>query len=87
MGLLGAIFSFAVRRGLSPDNPVRGVERHADGQRNRRLSDAEYAALGEALRTMPETAWPIAVAASKFLALTGWRRGEMLALSGPRSIL
>ena len=46
----------------------------------RRLSEAEYAALGEALRAMPETAWPIAVAATKFLALTGWRRGEMLAL-------
>ena len=27
---------------------------------------------------MPETAWPIAVAATRFLALTGWRRGEML---------
>ena len=30
---------------------------------------------------MPQTAWPIAVAAAKFLALTGWRRGEMLALT------
>src|SRR5579871_2183285 len=80
MGLLGAIFAFALKRGLRADNPVRGVERHADGQRNRRLSDAEYAALGEALRTMPETAWPIAVAGTKFLALTGWRRGEMLGL-------
>jgi integrase len=80
IGLLGAIFAFGVRRGLRAENPVRGVERHADGERNRRLSDAEYAALGEALRTMPETAWPIAVAATKFLALTGWRRGEMLAL-------
>ena len=80
MGLLGAIFSFAVRRSLRPDNPVRNVERHADGQRNRRLSETEYASLGEALRTMPQTAWPIAVAAAKFLALTGWRRGEMLAL-------
>jgi len=80
MGLLGAIFGIAVKRGLRADNPVRGVERHADGQRNRRLSEAEYAALGEALRTMPQTAWPIAVAAAKFLALTGWRRGEMLAL-------
>jgi integrase len=80
MGLLGAIFAFALKRGMRADNPVRGVERHADGQRNRRLSDAEYSTLGEALRHMPETAWPIAVAATKFLALTGWRRGEMLAL-------
>jgi integrase len=80
-GLLGAIFAFGVRRGLRTDNPVRGVERHADGQRNRRLSEAEYAALGDALRTMPETAWPLAVAATKFLARTGWRRGETLALN------
>jgi integrase len=80
MGLLGAIFGFAVKRGFRVDNPVRGVERHADGQRTRRLSDVEYAALGEALRAMPETAWPVAVAATRFLAVTGWRRGEMLAL-------
>ncbi len=79
IGLLGAVFSFAVRRGLRGENPVHGIERHADGQRDRRLNEAEYAALGETLRAMPATAWPIAVAAAKFLALTGWRRGEMLA--------
>jgi integrase len=80
MGLLGAIFSYGVERKLRTDNPVRGIQRHKDGQRNRRLSETEYAALGDALRTMSETAWPIAVAATKFLALTGWRRGEMLTL-------
>jgi integrase len=80
MGLLGAIFAFAVKRDLRLDNPVRGVARHADGQRDRRASEAEYAALGEALRTMPETVWPLAVSAAHFLAVTGWRRGEMLAL-------
>jgi integrase len=32
------------------------------------------------LRALPETSWPIATAAAKFLAVTGWRRGEMLAL-------
>lgn len=80
MGLLGAIFSFAVQRKLIRDNPVRGVKRHKDGQRNLRLSEAEYAALGKAVRTMPNTAWPIAVAATKFLTLTGWRRGEALSL-------
>jgi integrase len=80
MGLLGAIFAFAMKRGMRADNPVRGVERHADGQRTRRMSEDEYGALGEALRTMPETAWPIAIAAAHFLTISGWRRGEMLAL-------
>ena len=83
IGLLGAIFGFGVRCGLRPDNPVRGVERHADGQRSRRLSETEYAALGQVLRTMPETTWPIALAATTFLARTGWRRGETLALNWP----
>jgi integrase len=80
MGMLGAMFAFAVRRGLRNDNPVHGVDRHAYEPRQRRMTEAEYVALGEALRTMPKSAWPVAVAATKFLALTGWRRGEMLAL-------
>jgi integrase len=80
MGMLGAMFSFALRRGLRVDNPVHGVDRHAYERRQRRVSNAEYAALGEALRSMPSTTWPISVAAARFLALTGWRRGEMLSL-------
>jgi integrase len=80
MGMLGAMFEYAVRQGLRPDNPVRGVDRYAYEPRLRRLTADEYAALGAALRAMPETAWPLAVAATKFLALTGWRRGEMLTL-------
>ena len=80
MGMLGAMFAFAVRRGLRGDNPVHGVDRHAYEPRQRRMTEAEFAALGEALRTMPKSAWPVAVAATKFLALTGWRRGEMLTL-------
>jgi integrase len=80
LGLLGAIFAFSVKRGLRPDNPCRGVERHADGQRTRRVTEAEYAALGRALRGMPANVWPVAVAAAHFLAISGWRRGEMLAL-------
>ena len=81
MAMLSGLFSFAEGRGLRPDNPVRGVARHAYEQRQRRMNDLEYAALGEALRTMPQTAWPAAIAATKFLALTGWRRGEVLALN------
>ena len=78
--MLGALFSYAVRRGLRPDNPVRGVARHAYEQRQRRVSNSEYQALGEAIRMMPETAWPMALAAVRFLVLGGWRRGEMLTL-------
>jgi integrase len=63
------------------DNPAHGVMRFADGRRERRLSDDEYAALGAALRQgEAEGIWPAAIAAARFLALTGWRSGEALAL-------
>ena len=77
--MLGAIFQFAVKRGMRADNPCRGVERHADVALTRRMSEAEYVRLGEALQTIPDV-WPVALAATHFLALTSWRRGEMLAL-------
>jgi integrase len=84
VGLLGAIFTYAVRLGLRPDNPVHGVIRFADGRRERRLNDDEYAGLGVALRTADAVSiWPAAIAATRFLALTGWRRGEALSLRWP----
>ena len=49
VGLLGAIFTYGVRKRTWADNPVHGVTRPADGRRERRLSDLEYAALGTAL--------------------------------------
>lgn len=81
VGLLGAIFSYAVRRRLRADNPVHGTVRFADGKRERRLSDGEYKALGDALRKGEGAhLWPAALAAARFLALTGWRSGEALGL-------
>jgi integrase len=81
VGLLGAIFSYAVKHGMRLDNPVRGVRRPADGRRERRMTDEEYAALGTALRdAKARSVWPAAVAAARFLALTGWRSGEALGL-------
>jgi integrase len=81
VGLLGAVFAYAARHRMRPDNPVRGVMRFADGRRERRLSNEEYARLGEALRKAEAGGmWPPAVAAGRFLALTGWRSGEALGL-------
>src|SRR5215472_4546768 len=81
VGLLGAIFAYAVRHRMRTDNPVRGVTRFADGKRKRRLSEDEYKAFGDALRQAnTENVWPAAIAAARFLALTGWRSGEVLGM-------
>jgi integrase len=81
VGLLGGIFTYAMRRRMRPDNPVHGVLRFADGKLDRRLADAEYVALGEALQKAEVAGiWPPAIAAIRFLAFTGWRRNEALEL-------
>ena len=81
VGLLGAVFGYAVRKKMRTDNPVRGIERAADGRRDRRLADVEYAAFGRGLAAAEQGGtWPPALAAARFLLLTGWRSGEALAL-------
>ena len=102
LGLLGAIFAYAVRHRMRTDNPCALLVKFADNRRERRLFDEEYAALGAALRraeaAMREvevegeavsafsvrrrtaTIWPPAIAAARFLALTGWRLGEVVGL-------
>jgi integrase len=80
VGLLGAIFAYAAQRRMRTDNPAHGVRRFADRRRERRLSDEEYGVLGRGLLQGEATLWPPAIAVARFLALTGWRSGEVLAL-------
>ena len=81
IGLLGAMMTYAVRQGLRADNPVTGIVRPADGRRDRRLRDAEYRMLGEALVAAEDDGVHApGIAAIRFMAVTGWRRGEVLGL-------
>ena len=81
VGLLGGIFTFAVKRGLRADNPVRGVERYRDRQNERYLSAVELARLGETLSAAEQAGDnPTAIAAIRLLILTGCRKSEILTL-------
>jgi integrase len=50
VGLLGAIFNYAIKRKLRTDNPCKGIEKPKENKKMRRLSDGEYAQLGTALK-------------------------------------
>jgi integrase len=70
IGLLGAMFNYAVKRKLVAVNPVRGIEKPKDVKRNRRLSEGEYAQLGASLNG------GVLSDIFLFLAVTGFRSGE-----------
>jgi len=79
--VLGTVFSYAVKERIRDDNPVRGVSLYGGQKRDRFLSAAELAQLGDALaaaETGNEN--PHAVAAIRLLVLTGARKSEILTL-------
>lgn len=78
LGLLGSIFSFAVREGLRADNPVAGVERFKDRQSQRFLSAEELERLAVTLSELEAAgANKSGVAVIRLLTLTGARKGEI----------
>ncbi len=79
--LLASILSFSVHEGLRDDNPAGGVKKYPMPPRERFLSPRELAILGEAVAAAEQTGQnPIAIAAIRFLMLTGCRKSEALTL-------
>jgi integrase len=81
VGLLGGIFTFAQRRKLRADNPVRGVKRYADRKNERFLSPLEISTLGEALRIVESEGSNVAaITIIRLLIFTGARKSEIATL-------
>jgi hypothetical protein len=84
LALLSKFFNLAEKWEVRPDhsNPVRHIERYAEHPKERYLSPAELARLGDALRDAEANGeHPSAVLAIRLLALTGARRNEILTLT------
>ena len=81
VGLLGSIFTYAVKRRICDDNPVSRIEKSQDITRSRGLAPDEYRRLGEALDDLENSgANRNAIRAARVLALTGCRRDEIYRL-------
>jgi integrase len=78
LALLSRMFTMAIRWGMRPDNvnPAKGIERNAEGKRQRYASGAELARLFAALPKLRDKG---AANAIRLLLLCGPRRGELLA--------
>ena len=81
VGMLGTVLEFARKRKIVKENVARGVERAPDGRQRRYLTTAEMKRLGAAMReAAAEGENGTAIAAVKFLLLSGCRRMEALTL-------
>jgi integrase len=69
------MMSLAIKWEMRADNPVKGIERAPEDKRERHLSTAEIARLGEALAGLREKSSANAI---RLLLLTGARKSEVL---------
>ena len=77
LGLLGSIFTYAIKKGLVDSSPVKGIDREPDKRRTRVLSPGEYRTLGKAIEAADHDGHrKPPLLAVLVLALTGCRRNE-----------
>jgi len=77
VGLLGTIFSYALKKKLCAVNPCHGIEIPADVKKTRRLSEIEYPQLQKAISGASNSTMASVV---NFLVVSGWRSGEVCQL-------
>lgn len=82
VGLLGGILTYAKDElGIIAVNPAHGIRKPKDAVRTRRLNEEEYRKLGQMLREAAEDeTYKSTAEMIRLIALTGCRRGEIIAL-------
>ena len=81
LGMVRTIFEHARRKRMIGDNPAKGAGKLADRKRQARLSLDQVRSLGRAVReAAAEGDNSTALAAIRFIALSGFRRHEALAI-------
>lgn len=81
IGMFGAILEFAKRRKIIDTNPARGIQKFADGKRERFLTPEELATLGTTMRVAADEGEnATGLATIRFALLTGCRKMEVLTL-------
>jgi integrase len=81
VGTLRGLLGHATRLNIVGKNPAQGVRQLAVERRQRRLSDDELRHFGRVMRTLAaEGEHPTGLAAIRLMALSGFRRMEVLAL-------
>lgn len=79
--ILGIVLEFARKRRVVTENVARGIKKPPENKQRRFLSLEEIGRLGEAMRAPEADAEnPVALAAIRFLLLSGCRRMEVLSL-------
>ncbi|MDG4898183.1 tyrosine-type recombinase/integrase [Mesorhizobium sp. WSM4976] len=81
LDLLSSMMTFAIELGIRQDNPTKGIKKFSLRTRDRYLNSEELKRLGEALAAEQASGTnPVALAAIRFLSLSGCRKSEALGL-------